>query len=200
MMDPHRLYGPENRFLASNLNDDCPKDADYWHSYNKNGAELEVAFLLGGIIRAIQPELVVETGTAWGDTAEQLGDAIALNGHGRLVTLEPNKRRQIYSYRRCRSLPVRCLRLRSLDWTPEKTEVINFLFIDSDYESRMLEFRHFKPYMNKYSFVAWHDTGTQHAGKEYPINQYIKKLRDQGEIAPISFPTPRGLCLARILK
>ena len=43
-----------------------------------------------GLVRALKPMLVVETGTYRGLTAEAIGNALADNGTGDLVTVEIN--------------------------------------------------------------------------------------------------------------
>ena len=65
----------------------CPRP-DYWHSPDSEATELEISKLVGSLVRAIQPEYVVETGTYHGHTTFEIGAALAQNGHGRVVSIE----------------------------------------------------------------------------------------------------------------
>ena len=63
-------------------------DTRWWHITAQESAEDEVSDLAGAFIRALQPEVVVETGTYTGQTAVRIGGALAVNGHGHLWTIE----------------------------------------------------------------------------------------------------------------
>ena len=106
----------EDRFTPARP--DCPYP-QRWHSADSDSTELEVSHLVAAFVRALQPNLVVETGTAWGQTAELIGQALKANGQGRLITLEPDPARAEHSRNRCAGLPVEVLQQSSLDWAPD---------------------------------------------------------------------------------
>ena len=81
---------PESRYYQPTV--DCPHP-ERWTSTDDDSTEIEVSDLAWGLVRATQPSLCVETGAAWGQTAERIGWALAANGHGHLYTLEPDRRR-----------------------------------------------------------------------------------------------------------
>jgi hypothetical protein len=78
--------GSEARFTAPRA--DCPHP-EYWHSTDSDSTEIEVTELVAAFVRAPQPETVLETGSAFGQTAEAIRRTLAANGHGRLVTSNP---------------------------------------------------------------------------------------------------------------
>lgn len=67
----------------------CPKPGR-WRSdrTDPEGPEWEVSYLLGALVRALQPDVVVETGTAQGATAVILAEGLTRNRHGHLWTVE----------------------------------------------------------------------------------------------------------------
>jgi len=119
----------------------CPRP-DWWHASDEDSTEIEVTELIAGFVRALQPELVVETGTAWGQTAQAIGRALHDNGHGQLYTLEPDEGRAEFSKGRCRGLPVTVVCERSLDWWPPGA--VDFAWFDSLLHLRVQEFNHFR--------------------------------------------------------
>ncbi len=85
--------------------------------------------MVAEFVVALQPELVIETGTAFGQTAEAIGHALAANGHGRLVTIETDSERVDFSRNRCGELPVTVLEMSSLDYTFDGP--VDFAWFDS---------------------------------------------------------------------
>ena len=134
---------------------DCPFP-DRWHSTDAYSTELEVTELVAAYVRALQPDFVVETGTCKGNTARAIGEALALNGQGELVTLEISEALADEARGRCAGLPVQVLHQSSLDYTPDRP--VDFAWFDSDVETRPLEFRRYLPWMHSRTVVGFHDT------------------------------------------
>jgi hypothetical protein len=135
---------------------------------------------------------VVETGTAWGQTAEAIGRALVANGHGRLVTLESDRERAHFSAERCTGLPVTVRIGSSLDYTPDAP--VDFTWFDSLCHLRAEEFRRYLPHFSGRAVVGFHDTGPQH-----PVRGYLEELVADGILPPpLYLPTPRGVCFARV--
>lgn len=171
----------------------CP-NPQYWHSMDGQSTELEVSQLVAAFVRALQPEFVVETGTAFGQTAELIGIALRDNKHGKLVTLEMDESLVEVAKKRCSGLPVDVTQINSLDWTP--SQPIDFAWFDSELHVRHSEFLLYYPYFTDRTIVGFHDTGPQH-----PIKELIEeKLVRPGLIKPIYLPTPRGVCFAQVIK
>lgn len=144
--------------------------------------------LVGAFVRALQPEYVVETGSCWGQTAEQIGWALKTNGHGRLVTLEVDPEKVRYTMDRCDGLPVEVRLQSSLDFIPEQP--IDFAFFDSLLELRGPEIERYRPYFTPRTIVGVHDTGPQFG----TFGGEVDKLLG-GSV--LQLPTPRGVTFAR---
>lgn len=191
--------GPESRFSQSDFL--CPHP-EYWSSTDDHSTEIEVSEMLAGIVRGLQPDYIIETGSAWGQTSEAIGKALKLNGHGQLISLEVDEERVQYSINRCNGLPVKCLKMSSMDFLPE--EEIQFAFFDSLFPLRILEFKRYYPYMRKNSIVAFHDTKPGHGGGQFMDTtidlrtSILLELEAAKMIKAIYMPTPRGIMLAEV--
>lgn len=171
---------------------DCPRP-EWWHSTDDDSTEVEVTALVAAFVVALQPELVVETGTAWGQTAEAIGRALAANGHGRLVTLEPDAGRADHSRQRCAGLPVDVLEQSSLDYAPDSP--VDFAWFDSLTDLRHREFMRYLPHLSARAVVGFHDTGPQH-----PVRRHLERLVANELLPePLWLPTPRGVCFVRVV-
>jgi hypothetical protein len=171
---------------------DCPRPED-WHATDSDSAEVEVTELVAAFVRALQPEVVVETGTAFGQTAEAIGRALAANGHGCLYTLEPDLNRCATASSRVLGLPVRVVSMQSIAWLPP--DGIGFAWFDSLLGLREAEFRAYRPHMAAGCVVGFHDCGPQHG----VVRDAVERLAHEGELRPIYLPTPRGVMFAEVL-
>lgn len=170
---------------------DCP-NPERWHSSDADSTEHEVTALVAAMVTALRPDLVVETGTAFGQTAEAIGRALLTGNYGgRLLTLETSPGRVKTSRARCDGLPVEVLEMSSLDYTPGQK--IDFLWLDSLVDLRARELRRYAPHLSGRAVVGFHDTGPQHA-----VRRTVERLNAEGLIhRPLYLPTPRGVCFAR---
>lgn len=168
---------------------DCPHP-EWWHSDDGDSTEHEVTALVAGFIRALQPNLVVETGTAWGQTAQAIGEALQINGHGRLISLEVDPARVEYSKKRCAHLPVDILLQSSLEFVP--SESIGFIWFDSLIGLRANEFRHLQKFLVPGAIVGFHDTGPQHQ-----LRPSIEALKHEG-LDVLFLLTPRGVAFGQL--
>lgn len=179
-----------NEAMWTDARDDC-KNPEWWHSTDDQSTELEVTELVAAFIRALQPEYVVETGTFNGQTAAAIGQALLLNGHGELDTIEPNYDRAHVAFRRCAvpaDLPVTIQQMKSLDFTPRKQ--IDFAWLDSLLDLRIPEFEHFSKWMKpNHTIVGFHDTGP-HKG------DFGERIRELGQT--LQLPTPRGVTFLQV--
>lgn len=161
--------------------DDCPRP-EWWHSADDESTEFEVTALVGAFVRALQPECVVETGSAFGQTAEAIGAALVQNGHGHLHSLETDPARAAIARGRTSTLPVDILEADSLSWEP--SHAIDFAWFDSALHIRTSEFRSYRPWFSERCVVGFHDAGPQHG-----IRPDIEALAGSW----IYLPTPRGV-------
>lgn len=197
---------PESRFIAPD--DRCPNPG-YWHSTDGDSTELEVGELVAAFVRALQPELVVETGAAFGSTTEMLALALKRNGHGHLVALECDElRADAVEYRLAlRSYApalISVVRASSLNWTPPLLNLppIGLLFSDSNYECRVPEFLHLRQWMKPGSIVVFHDTAPERGSHRIAGGRDLRtdvELELGAFLRYVHLPTPRGVTIAEVL-
>jgi len=157
-----------------------------------DATEIEVTAGVAGIIRALQPEYVVETGTASAQTTIGIGKALRRNGHGRLVSLEVVPEHVDHARQLCKGLPVDVRLQSSLDFVPEQR--IDFAWFDSLTHMQHSEYRRYHPYMHARTIVGFHDTGPQH-----PTRAYIDALEAEGLLKAIDLPSARGFTLGQAI-
>lgn len=145
--------------------------------------------MIAGLIRGLQPDYVIETGSAWGQTTEAIGKALLRNGHGILHSIELDHERVVRTRQRCDFLPVMVFEIGSLDWWPRLT--IDFAFFDSLLDLRVPEFWRYLPWMREGTVVAFHDT---RPGRE--LRDEIEQLADV--LRYIHLPTPRGITIGEV--
>lgn len=164
----------------------------WWHAPDPETTEIEVSILVAAFIRALQPEYVVETGTAFGQTTKLIGEALLKNGHGELISLEIEEERVTEAQELCKGLPVTVLCKSSLDFHPKRP--IDFAFIDSDFDLRVQEFNHFSNYFADQAVIGFHDTGS-HKGD---LGERIRSLSSDS-VQVLELSTPRGVTFVRLV-
>jgi hypothetical protein len=170
---------------------DCP-NPERWHAPDDESTEAEVTELVAAFVRAIQPDLAVETGTAYGYTAAAIGEALSRNGHGRLDTLELDPRRAAAARARCAGLPVTVLEGSSLGYRPDIP--VGFAWLDSLLGTRAAELAMLRPYLATGAIVGIHDAGPFHEHRE----TFERAFKREG-LRPIYLRTPRGVLFAEVL-
>ena len=165
----------------------CPHP-EHWTAFDPSSAEVEVSEFIFSLIRMMQPEFIIETGTCFGQTTEYIGRALKENSHGKCVSLEINEAMVEYARKRCVDLPVEVILESSLDYTTDET--IDFAWFDSLPAIRFDEFIKFLPNFSKGAIVCFHDTAPHFS------TQYVDKLYDYGNV--INFKTPRGLTIVQV--
>lgn len=168
----------------------CAKP-EFWHAPDKESSELEVLELCAAFIRALQPEVVVETGSAYGFGAAMMGAALKANGHGRLYSLEIDLARYEHAFERCKGLPVDVVYIDSMTWKPPAG--IGFAFFDSRPNLRADEFRRYRPFMVPSAIVAFHDIAPHHT-----IWPRVHELEREGLLRALQLRTPRGIAICQI--
>jgi predicted O-methyltransferase YrrM len=179
----------ESRFTVPTA--DCP-NPERWHSPDDASTETEITELVAAFVRALQPEIVVETGTSFGYTAEAIGKALKRNGHGRLYTMDTDAEMVTLAEGRCAGLPVTILHEASSDFTPPGP--VGFAWLDSEPQYRIAEAHALRPYLAPGAFVGIHDTAWHHN-----FRPAVQALCDEGWLRPVWLPTPRGVMFAEVL-
>ncbi len=166
---------------------------EHWHSDDAYATEHEVTGLVAAFARALQPEIVVETGANTGQTTEAVGRALAANGHGHLYSLEADEALAGKAALRCEGLPVTVVHTDSLSWTPPGQ--VGLAWLDSATGIRHLELLRLRPWLADGAIVGIHDTGPQHitAGLLLPLVQ-------AGVFAGVTLRTPRGVTFGTVTR
>lgn len=181
-----RVLGPESRFTPPA---DWCQSPQRWHSTDADSTEVEVTELVAAMVRALQPDLVVETGTAWAQTAGAIGEALARNGHGRLVTCEPDPVRHAFCVDAVKSLPVTVVKGQSLELVPDGP--VGFAWLDSLPNLRIPEFRHLRQWLSPGAVVGFHDTAPHKK-----LHRWL--ARTDAEMVRLNLRTPRGVTFAQV--
>jgi predicted O-methyltransferase YrrM len=173
----------------------CPKSY-WWNSEDNESTELEVSKLVAAFVTGLQPDVVLETGSAFGETTYLIGKALQENNHGFCVSIEWDGARCDIAKKKCEGLPVQIWGGHSCEYPKENfgLQTIDFAWIDSG-PMRGPEIRYYWDHFSKGAIIGVHDVGPQHAA----VRNQIIELMDEGLIRPIFLRTPRGVCFAEIL-
>lgn len=158
-------------------------------------AEDEVADFLHGVIRLVHPDNVLETGTYLADTTVKLAQAVAVNGHGMVTSVEVDHdkvkaaRTRLIRTRLAKHVRLLSGSYDSVNLRPEAGKY-QVAFFDSHWE-RDLEFKAAQPFLAKGCVVVFHDCGPQH--KHGEVRARVQRLEDQHLIRAFYIPTPRGV-------
>lgn len=187
---------PESRFFTPTVR--CPHP-ERWTATDGDSTEREVAALIGALVVAVQPDVVVETGTAFGETTRRITAALMKNGRGHLYSLETDPKRIDYVKRH--SPPEHAsfwtlVEESSLEWMVPPGPNIDLLFSDTARDIRIEEVLRFLPRMHAGSLAVVHDSSWD-AG---PLRGWIENsLVTPGLVRAIDLPTPRGLTICEVL-
>jgi predicted O-methyltransferase YrrM len=154
--------------------------------------ESQVIQLIAAYVHALQPDFVLETGTAEGEASVRIAQVLHEDGNGgHLYTVELSEPRARVAIERLKELPATVIIGDAFSWIPPSDVRFDFAYFDGG-RHRHLEFRHYKPWLTNQTIVAFHDTANGH-----PCIRGINELVRNGEITPpIFLPTPRGIAFA----
>jgi hypothetical protein len=171
---------------------ECP-NPELWHTWDIQGTEVEVIEMVAGLVRGLQPEVVLETGTSRGFMAYRVAMALRENGHGHLHTYEPNEATwgEAVANTVHVSDVVTLHNLPSME--PWEGGEIEFCWFDSLLELRWAEFDFYYPHMSDRCVVGFHDTAPH-------FGNWAAQVRFDDRLELINLPTPRGVILGRVLK
>jgi predicted O-methyltransferase YrrM len=175
---------PESRFFPPSWR--CPHP-ERWHATDSQSTEVEVSDFVGGLVRALQPDLVVEIGSGFGQTTAAIAASLNLNQAGILVTLEPYLPRAAHVRERVPPGRWHLVTVAAEDWKPDADlpPEIDLLFSDGGHHQRVADAVRLRSRMRPGGLVAFHDTATPEVSDE------IASLDGNR----IDLPTPRGITL-----
>jgi methyltransferase family protein len=174
----------------------CP-EPKWWHSSpdSPDETEYEVTDLVAAFVTALQPEVVVETGTSTGRTAAAIGRELVRNGHGRLWTVEIDEGQAEAARVVVSSMPVTVVCADSLGWTPP--DRINFAWIDSGTaQVRVQEIRQWQDRFCSGAVIGIHDTAPN-MGREATSAALAVLFRETGW-SSMTLRTPRGVTFVQV--
>lgn len=189
-------YPEESRFTPAR--GDCPHP-ERWHSSDADSTELELSVFISALVQAIRPDLVIETGSAFGQTSEQIGKVLDRAGFGRLISFEIDGDRVQKSRDRVEGLPVEVRRESSLEGMEglldEWSGRVGVIFLDSLFDLRPLEWEPAVKLLAPGGVICVHDCGNPN-GTKYP--KFSKTMHDKAKASGfvgIPFNTPRGFTM-----
>lgn len=179
---------------ASNRQHAHNRNPDRWTSSTEKATEHQVVTLLAGLIEALQPDAVLETGTWTGDAALAMAQTLAPMRHNpHLWTLEKDEGVAEAARVRLEGLPVTVVTIDATQWTPPV--LFDFAFFDTDGKSRLAQqAERYLQWMRPHAVFAVHDTGTQ-----WPTQKHLDDMATRGLIRCVRLPTPRGVTLCEVL-
>lgn len=178
---------------------DCPHP-ERWHSPDSDSTEIEVSRLVAAFVEALRPDLVIETGTAFGQTAELIGDALGPVANTWLITFEPDAERARQARQRCIATRVDVREESSLvgiqsliDATDGNHPKVGFAWLDSLLELRVPELEAIRPLLAPGAIVGVHDCGEPGHTKYNLFAGEVAAAAQEMGFNRISLPTPRGV-------
>lgn len=185
----------ESRFTPSRK--DCPHP-ERWHSPDSDSTEIEVSRLAAAFVEALRPDLVIETGSAFGQTAELIGQVLFTAGVGHLITFEVDPARVAATADRVAGLPVQVAPQASLDGIEMlrmngHRGTVGFAWLDSLFELRVAELEAIRPLLSPNAIVGVHDCGEPGETKYNGFAREIAQAARRMDFERISLPTPRGV-------
>src|SRR3546814_924616 len=185
----------ESRFTESRR--DCPHP-ERWHSPDSDSTEIEVSRLAAAFVEALRPDLVIETGSAFGQTAELIGQVLHTAGVGHLITFEVDPARVAATADRVAGLPVQVAPQASLDGIEMlrmngNLGTVGFAWLDSLFELRVAELEAIRPLLSPNAIVGVHDCGEPGSTKYSAFSQEIAQAARRLGFNRLSLPTPRGV-------
>ena len=155
--------------------------------------ELEVAELLHSIVRALKPDVIVETGTHKGFSALMMAKAIEQNGNGHLYTADMVDHGVKALFERFKVSPfVTFLQMHSVDMlnSMSRDMKIDFLWLDADHgeESVLAEVEASLPFLRPGSYVGFHDAlidpredrAVKKVRAQHPTWEYVRLFSARG--------------------
>lgn len=180
-----------------------------WLMFNSGGVEIEVGEFLYGLVRAVKPKYVLETGTNLGISAAFMGLALEQNCRGLLKTLEINsdhsrEAEQMLS-RAGLSAWVHCIVADARTWEWGGAPIAyDMILLDTELQYRFANMVRLWSALKPGGWLIIHDLHVHMAQVEGQDNHGYGELPDEivgwirdHELQSFHFRTPRGLYVAQ---
>lgn len=181
---------------------------DKYTCFNTGGVESEVGEFLYGLVRAIKPENILETGTHKGIASSYMALALKENNKGHLDTIEFDPQHYEEDYHMWDSLTISNYitlhEMKSENFVTDK--VYDLVLLDTEPDIRFEEFIQFYNSVKPGGIIIIHDLHphlglsglTAHGMEHFLFGDFRKYLGDfilKHEVQVISLPTPRGITI-----
>lgn len=183
-------------------------EKDKWSNFDTGGVEVEVGELLFGLIRAIKPNRVIESGLYSGISCMYMALALQENKFGHIDTLE-------YESEHIKRSKERIVKLGVQDYvTIHNTDSLKFdiqgvyelMFLDTEINLRLHELVKYFDHLSPGGLVLIHDMNRElyqgnvnndHPNfKNWPLGEIppkIIELVNSGQLRPFHIPSARGI-------
>jgi predicted O-methyltransferase YrrM len=176
------------------------RNPERWSCYDGMATEVEVLKLLYSLVRAIKPQVIVETGTYLGAGTMWLAKAAKANGFGVVNSCDIGghfiqeaqellKREEVDGYAQ--------LFVESGIQMIQRHSAIGFAFLDSGINIRVDEAMMVLSRLSSRGVIAVHDSNTYHANFSGGPRYGLVQLAERNNLQLLQLDTPRGLTLLK---
>ncbi len=169
-------------------------------------AEIEVLEFIYGLVKAVKPKAILETGTYAGWSSAVMAQGMKDNGFGNIVTLDIDQKWLDESRELCRKLELtNVIRLLKPSLNYQTSKMYDILFLDSEPEIRFEELMRFYDNVSPGGFIGIHDLpptwcqgmiNMDHPDiMSWPFGDVPEKMLEKMKTELVNFhlPTPRGM-------
>jgi len=192
MTDPNIPVGIYKESQFTRPRPDCPHPERYT-THDIQGTEIQVIEMVAGMIRGLQPDTVLETGTSRGFMAKAVGRALLQNGRGVLHSYEvdePTWLEAVDYVHHDGELEGTVVIHNEPSMSPWEHGSIDFAWFDSHIQLREQEFDFYRQFFHSRTVVGFHDTAPH-------FGDWSHSLMRRDDLRAIRLPTPRGVIFAR---
>lgn len=209
-----RFFPELNLYLESEIGKHVPEEqTDLFHTIDSSGSEIEVLYFLHSLTLLYKPKLVLETGTHKGYCTLAIASGLAMNGLGKIVTVENDKTKFENALKSFKESGygnhIELILADSLDYIKNLMPgtVFDIVFFDSRTRLRIPEFEALYEKGTLGNLAIFHDT-TIYRGTMFPeraeiMKQYLSgldRIAKECCTGRIIMPYSRGMQIMQVKK
>ena len=171
-----------------------------YQMFDSGGCEVEVGEFLYGLVKAVKPQRILETGLYSAITTMFMADAVRDNGFGHIDTVEWERQHIERSKERLSKMDllqfVTVYNESSLDFQPSGE--YDLVLLDTEPQLRLSELVKFWSHIKPGGIIIIHDLNELLGNRQSPWEDFVEKIGDKikdNELQIIHLPTPRGITL-----
>lgn len=191
-ISPNIEIGPYCEAEFTKPRQDCP-NPERWSTWDIQGTEREVIDMIAGMVRGLQPNTVLETGTSRGFMALAIAESLSDNGQGQIISYEPDFVVWNEAVNRLASSGVASHTYELLNepsMSPWSGNAIDFAWFDSLIGLRVKEYEFYSQWFHSRTIIGFHDTAPHFGG-------WSAALERRDDFDMLRLPTPRGVIIGR---